>query len=128
MILTVRDELRTALEEALTAAEITEAVVLDHVPEEIAPPALILEPAEDYLSGAETFADEYDLNLELYVLVDLVGNQQAAEDLDQLLGVVLALLRGSRWGIKRMSAPAPFHTTQWLAHGCRLSLSTETTL
>lgn len=116
-----RDALRALL------ADATGLEVLDHVPEELLPPVLVLTPAEGYLELADTFGG-WLVNLELYVLVELVGNAQAAEDLDATLAKVLGVVDGSLWSLNGMTKPGPFHSAAWLAHGIRLDLSTETTL
>lgn len=100
--------------------------VLDHVPEELVPPCIVLTGDEDYLLEGDDFSESWLMRLEAFLLVELTGNEQAAEDLDQLLTEALPQL--GLWSLNAMSKPGPFHTTQWLAHGVRLSLSTETTL
>lgn len=102
--------------------------VLDHVPEELVPPVVVVQPGEDYLTQDGGTFGEWRLNLDLYVLVELAGNEQAAEDLDVELRKVLAVLDRSVWSLDGMAKPGPFHTTEWLAHGTRLRISTETQL
>lgn len=121
---TLRDEL--AVELAGVGLE-----VLTYVPEELPPgPVVILAPAEDYLTqDTDNVFGELTLNLEAFLLVELAGNQQAAEDLDDELRKALGvILGGSSWSLNGVSRPGPFHTLAWLAHGVRLALSTETTL
>lgn len=119
-------EERVQLIAALTE-QLPEATVYNHVPEEIVAPAVVVTPAEDYLTESDSFAPgEYVMALEVHVLVDLVDNEAAAEELDQLLAGVLA--RIGLWSLNHTSKPQPVHTSSWLLHGVRLDLSTETTL
>lgn len=104
-------------------------VCLDHVPESIEPPMIMLQPAEDYLSGDDVVIgrDEYALALEAWVAVELVDNQTAATELDDLLEHLLTHLP-SPWGIDRVGQPGPIHTSDWLAHGSRVLISRYITL
>lgn len=109
--------------------------VVDHVPAELAVPEgglIVLVPAEDYLKRADTFADEYELRLEAHVLVDLVDNDAAAEDLDALLIKLIGVLDGEdlagAWDLGTITRPGPLTANDWLAHGTTLPLSTITTI
>jgi hypothetical protein len=101
-----------------------------YVPEAITPPCLVQEPADTYVSteGTTFSAQEYLVSVDVFLLLDLQDNEAAAKELDTLLGAVLAAVRPSDWFVQSVSKPQPFHTTEWLAHGVRLTLGTYTTL
>lgn len=117
---------REALKSALSAGEPEVALkVHAHVPEDLEPPCIALQPADPYLTAEDTFdEDEWDLNVEIYCLVELKSNEQAFDDLDSLLADVITLLP-TGWFIENVTRPQPFHTADWLAHGIRLNVSTR---
>lgn len=106
--------------------------VLTYVPEAIQPPVVVLQPAEDYVTSGEedaTFAPtEYVVTEEVWLLVDLVDNQAAARELDEILESVLLAITPSVWWVKSIGQPGPVHTSEWLSHGLLLQVSTFTTL
>lgn len=107
-----------------------EVEAFPYVPEAVTPPCLVLEPGDNYVSteGTTSEPDEYLVAWDVYLLVDLQDNQAAAQELDTLLEAVLAAVQPSAWFVQAVSKPQPFHTTEWLAHGVRLTLGTYTTL
>lgn len=120
--------LKAALEAAGDVSAMPAWEVLDYVPEDLLPPAVVIELGEDFLTQDGGTFGEYRLNLDLYVLVELAGNEQATEDLAGYLAVVLGVLDRSVWSLDGMAKPGPFHSLNWLAHGTRLRISTETQL
>lgn len=126
----------SALADATTA--LAQALATDdypayaHVPEDLITPCQVIQPAPAYLAAntedGVTFADqEYALTVELYLVVELTTNEQAATDLDALLEHVLEALPAP-WGLDSMAQPGPIHTADWLAHGLQLTLSRYITL
>lgn len=89
---------------------------------------IVLVPGEDYVTPADTFAAEYVVNLEAHLLVDLVDNAAAAEDLDRLIAAVVDAVDGGLWSLGTMRRPGPLTANEWLAHGTTLPLSVITTL
>lgn len=125
-ITSARRQLAELLEAAVAGTDVT---VVDHVPEELPTPCLVLDAAEDYLDRADTFAEaDWWLTLRVYALVDLADNAQATEDLEALLGAALPALAGSDWQLNGIGRPGPFHTTGWLAHGAAITVRNLTTL
>lgn len=114
------------LAQALTTNGVT---CLDHVPEAINPPLLILQPGENYLTGDEVTLNgsEYALNLEAYLTVELLDNEAAADDLDELLEHLLTQLPPA-WGIDGIDQPGPIQAGDWLAHATRVRISRFLTL
>lgn len=116
-----------ALVVVLSAA--TGVDVFDHVPEVLPLPCVVLEPADPYLTKTETFGDDYDVRVSAWVLVELVGNEQANEDLDALLATVLPVVRAAGWDLEGVSRPGPYTIAEtYLAHGTTLTLASTTTL
>lgn len=119
-----------ALLSGITLEEGGQAVeAYPYVPEAITPPCLVQEPADNYVSSeGMTFGGEYLVSVDVFLLVDLQDNQAAFAELDTLLEAVLAAVSPSDWFVQAVSKPQPFHTTEWLAHGVRITLGTYTTL
>lgn len=101
-----------------------------YVPEAITPPCLVLEPGDNYVTTEDTtFAGtEVLVATDVFLLVDLQDNQAAALELNTLLEAVLDKVLPSAWFVQAISKPQPFHTSEWLAHGVRVTLGTYTTL
>lgn len=106
----------------------TGVTAVDHVPEELPSPCVVLDYTEDPLDRADTFDHTWWITLRVYALVDIVANQQATEDLEDLLDAVLPALAGSEWEVDGLTRPGPFRTTQWLAHGTAITVRTTITL
>lgn len=113
---TVRADLATAL-------GVTGYTSHGHVPEQVEPPCLIVQPGDPYLSTDETTYDttEWQLSVELYVLSAYQANEQAADDLDAMLAQVLPAVLAAGWSIASSGAPGPYNTTDWIAYGVRLN-------
>lgn len=97
------------------------------VPEDILVPAIVAQAGEPYLDDDETTFGEKALHIDLWLLVELVTNEQASADLDAMLAHVLAYLPGT-WGLDEVGRPGPVSTANWLAHGMRVSVSSYITL
>lgn len=108
---------------AALAGHSTGAAVIDHVPEELPTPCVVIDAAEDYLSAGETYAgSEWWMSLQVYVLVDLASNAQATQDLEDILAVVLPVLARAAWQPAPIPRPGEFNTTTWLAHGVAINV------
>lgn len=98
------------------------------VPEEVAPPALILQPADPFVVDDDpdaTFSEPYVIAFDVVVLVrldDEHGNAAASDKLDQLVDQLLVELRGSAWHLGSMGQPGPYLTTDWVCHGQRVTV------
>lgn len=110
--------------------------VHEYVPEEPAPPCVILQPAENFVSedpGGATYAGEvlvsYDV-LALVLLDEEHANADAGAQLDQLLAGVLDSVRadGSDWWLQSIGQPQAMYTSDWLHHGVRVTVQTRVTL
>lgn len=127
-------ELRGQLAGLLDAQLVdTQAQVVDHVPEELQPPVLVIQPAEPFLTEDPdaTYAGEVLATYDVLALVDLgeeQDNEAAANQLDALLTAVLEVVRAGDWWLLSVSQPQPFATTDWVHHGCRATIRTRTTL
>lgn len=106
--------------------------VLAFVPEAIAPPVAVLEPSDQYVGTGDedaTFAAaEHLVQVDLWLLVDLVDNQAATDNLDALLEAVLARVEPSTWFVQVVNKPGPVHTSEWMAYGVRVTLGSWITL
>lgn len=105
--------------------------VFPYVPEAITPPCLVLEPSDNYVSteGTTTAVDEYLVSMDVFLLVDLQDNEAAANELNTLLEAFLGrVVPSAAWWVQAVSKPQPFHTTEWLAHGVRVTVGTYSNL
>lgn len=110
----------TALAAALNSADYPTSPV---VPEDLMTPAIVAQAGEPYLDADEiTLGGEKVLHIDLWLLVDLVTNEQAVEDLNNMLTHVLATLPKT-WGVDEIGRPGPASTANWAAHGMRVSVS-----
>jgi hypothetical protein len=86
----------------------------------------MLQPGEDWLATdeiASTFEPgEYIATLEAWAVVDLVNNQAAARELRDLVAGIVQAVEPSAWWIKAVGQPGPIHTSEWMAHGVRITL------
>lgn len=122
-----------AIEELATGLNRPEAPAFPYVPEDIIPPAIVLQPAEEFLGDIETYGGSRPLSVEAYLVVELAnGNENAAQELDELLGHVLdslPVVAGGEWGLDSMRAPGPIHVGDlWAAHALPVTLSRFITL
>jgi hypothetical protein len=123
--------LATALRVAVPAT----VQVWEHVPETPAPPAIILEPGDDFLSEDDeaTFREPTMIaTLDAFLLVQLDDEHDNASASAQLLAILPAMLDCLReledvW-IVGMSKPQAFLTTEWVHHGVRVTVQTRVTL
>jgi hypothetical protein len=108
------------------------------VPEQIAPPAAILQPADPFVfetqpgpDSGNTFAEPFVIGFEVVLLVPLDethDNEQASGQLDQLLDQLLDLITPSEWWLERIEQPRGQLTTDWIAHGQRVTVQRRITL
>lgn len=94
-----------------------------HVPEAVEPGCVIVQAGDPYLVGGETFGGDYSLTLDLFLVVDLLGNEQATDDADDLLEDLLEALEGTEYGVDRVGRPGPVQTAEWLAHAITVTVS-----
>lgn len=109
---------RTALATALGA--------LDHVPETIDPPCVVVEPGDPYITydGVENYAHDTLLACcSVYVLVPANDNNVMAQQLDTDLIAALNAIEDDtdEWSIERVGRPGTFTTTDWQAYGVQLT-------
>jgi len=98
--------------------------VFTYVPEVLPEACLVLEPDQDYLIDGDTFdRSTFTGRGVLWALVDLLGNEQAATDLDALLTQVLPVIRSSEWSLVAMTKPGPLNNGVWLAYGAALTIT-----
>lgn len=113
-------EATAALTEALNSPDYPAEPV---VPEDLLTPAIVAQAGEPYLDAEEgTFAEPFALHVDIWLLVELVTNQQASDDLAAMLTHVLAELPES-WGVDEIGRPGPVSTANWACHGMRISVS-----
>ena len=116
-------EARAALAVALSASGYE---VEDHVPDQIEPPLVVVQPAADYLSVEDTTYDptEWAVRVDLFLLAGYRSNAQAADDLDAMLTAVLPRISAAGWNLVGMGQPGPYNTADWIAHGVRATVRT----
>lgn len=93
-------------------------------PDSIEAPCLAIQPADPYMDGADLTYGVLELrqHMEVYAFVDLDDNDQAAEQLDDLLAqIITSLPKG--WGIDAIGQPGPLTNGDWIHHGLRVSIS-----
>lgn len=131
MTLQLLDAIPT-LATALRAAVPATVQVWDHVPETPAPPCVIIEPGDDFLSEDDqgSFRDPTMIaTLDLFLLVrldDEHDNAKASAQLVELLPAMLDTIRelDDVW-IASMGKPQAFLTTEWVHHGMRVTVQTR---
>ena len=112
----------------LEPAQATGGVSLDHVPEELPTPCVVLDYADTPLERSDAYDDEWWLTVRVYVLVDVLANQQATEDLEALLSGVLPTLATSEWEVAGVTRPGPYRAGAWIAHGVAITVRNLITL
>lgn len=132
MIAQLRDELHTLLE------TIPDATVHRTVPEQIAPPCYVMQPADPFVfepppapSDGLTFEEGFVIGFEIILLVDLGAendNEQASDQLDDMLEDLLDVIAPAEWWLESMGQPGAQVTTEWLTHGQRVTVQRRTTL
>lgn len=117
---------RTGLASALSTAE-----WFTHTapPELVAPPCVLIQPAENYLQPADealTYAGpvDYLVTVELWVIADLVASEQAIDQLDVMQEWAVAHLPRS-WWLESTGQPDTVNNGEWQAYGNRLTVQTE---
>lgn len=118
----LRDELAAALAPSDLAYPAHPAV-----PDAIEPPCLVIQPADDYLSDAQTFGEPYSVALDVFCFVPLQSNGQAADDLDAMVAHVATHLPGG-WGLDKVGRPGPFAVGEHVFHALPITVSTYTHL
>lgn len=127
----LRDEL------TFLVGTIPNAVVHRTVPEEIDPPAYVLQPADPFVfeDTERTFAEPFVVGFDVLLLVEL-GEQQdnagASDQLDAMLDGLLDALRSDDnaggWWLDSMGQPGALLTTDWITHGQRVTVQRRVTL
>lgn len=129
----LRDELTFLL------GTIPNSVVHRTVPESIAPPCYVLQPADPFVfeptddenTMREPFVISFDAML-LTRLDDEHDNEQASDQLDAMLDDLLDALAGDanagEWWLESMGRPGGLLTTDWIAHGQRVTVRRRITL
>lgn len=108
--------------------------VHDTVPEQVQPPCVVIQPADPFVTDDDpdaTFGEPYSIRFELHLLVPLNEtntNEQASRQLDTMLDQLLDELAGSAWTLARMERPGGLATTDWIAHGQRVTIRRGTSL
>lgn len=99
------------------------------VPESIEPACFVIQPADPYIELTErTFStSEFDLSLAVFVIPQLLSNEQAYDDLDTMLDHLLGALPEG-WGLDRISKPQGISTSGWSAFGMPVTVSRFITL
>jgi hypothetical protein len=98
------------------------------VPEEVAPPAYIIQPADPFVVDDDpdaTFSEPYVIAFDVVALVrldDEHSNKYASDQLDAMLDDLLDALRESSWTLGSMGQPGPLFTTEWVCHGQRITV------
>lgn len=106
-------------------------VVHDHVPEEPAPPCLVIQPADPFLQpdpDGETYEHSYVLDFDACLLVrldDEHGNAAATAELDDMLAELINRVNGQDWWIQDVGQPGALVTTSWIHHGVRATVRTR---
>lgn len=103
-------EARFALSE-LVGEALPGVTVSRTVPERLTPPLAVVRPADDYVTQGDTFelgeAPERFVELEVVLVAKSGRNNQASDDLDDMIDAVLDALAGSPFDVPE-SVPAPF--------------------
>ncbi len=115
------DDLATALED-------TPLTVHGTVPEALEPPCVIVQAADPFLVPGETFAGDWQASYDLFLVVDLLSNAQAIEDLEDVLVPLLAALEATEYGVDAVGRPGPINTAEWVAHALTVTVSRFVTL
>lgn len=131
MIRQLRHELATLLE------GVPDATVEPYVPDELRPPALIVQPADPFVfeqpAGPDglTFAESFVISFDVILAVELgdeQDNEQASDQLDGMLEDVIDVLRESEWWLDSMGQPGAMVTTGWVTHGQRVTVQRRVNL
>lgn len=101
------------------------------VPEEVAPPCVVIQGSDPFVFLDErdvTFAGEHVISFDVILLVPLdeqTDNEQATQQLDSMIEQLLATVIPSGWWLDSMGQPQAMLTTSWVNHGQRVTLQTR---
>lgn len=97
-------ETRRTLAAVLDAAGIAS---YDHAPERLEVPCALVTPAEDWVSGGDTFGS-FTCSYNVTVVADKGDNDTMSDDLDALVAEVLIAFSGleAGWGASGVAGPA----------------------
>ena len=99
--------------------------VLDYVPERVVPPIIILSPDSTYLQPDST-GTSYMLGLKLTLVASTATNEQASEELDDLIARTLVALQDMHY-VHLSGVQQPYrlaaNTAEYLATDLTLDLS-----
>jgi hypothetical protein len=99
--------------------------ILDYVPERIVPPIVIITPGSPYLVP-ETLGSEYRLGLTLTLVAATATNEQATEDLDNLIALTVSAIGDLGYAVLRQVNPSfrlAANNAEYLAAELNLDLS-----
>lgn len=105
------------------------------VPEEPAPPCVVVQPAEPFIQpdpDGQTFNEvglvaDFDVIL-LVQLDDEHDNSRATGQLDDMLDELLQRIAGQdAWTVENIAQPGGLLTTSWVHHGVRATVRTRIT-
>lgn len=120
-----------ARQELADAIKTADWACLAYVPEAIEPACYFLQPADPYVSPRqddETFGlSEWSLSVVVYVMPELLSNEQVSVQLDDMVDHLLTSLPEG-WGLDLVGKPGPFETSNWLSYGQPITLSRFITL
>lgn len=118
---------RAAIARELDAADLrvgdSQVQVYAHLPEAACMPAILIEPADEWIMESETFG-AWVISWELTVAVDVATNEKATADLDQLLADVIDALGG----VAEVGAPFAYAANTAVYLAARLTWTTTTNL
>jgi len=99
--------------------------ILDYVPERIVPPIVIITPGSPYLVQ-ETLGSEYRLGLTLTLVAATATNEEATEDLDNLIATTVSAIGDLGYAVLRQVNPSfrlAANNAEYLAAELNLDLS-----
>lgn len=101
-------------------------------PDDLVPPCLVVQPAENYLQvddDAATFGGPtlYLVTVEVYAISDLASGEEAIDTLDRMQEFVVASLP-SGWWLESTGQPDVLNNGDWQAYGNRLTVQTQLTI
>ncbi len=129
--------IRQTRHELATLLEATGHTVEPYVPDELAPPAYVLQPADPFvfeqLPGPDglTFGEGFVIGFDVILCVELGDehdNEQASDQLDGMIEDLLDAVRESEWFLDSMGQPGPMVTSGWVTHGQRVTLQRRVNL
>lgn len=99
------------------------------VPESIEPACYVIQPGDPYVELTDrTFSTtEFALSLVVFVIPQLLSNEQAYDDLDTMLDHLLNTLPEG-WGLDQIGRPGGLSTSGWSAFGQPVTISRFITL